>query len=282
MEATASELRRRLLSLPAYKSADWLDGLESRKREEAEFHDQDRVEHKDEQIDSTPNRRFYDSSGPVVAYVDDWFSREIPGRVFLDYACGNGRTTIRAANAGAELAVGIDISPVSVDNAAKNSVCAGTGTRTVFLQRDCEDTELPDSSFDRVLCSGMLHHVDLSRAFPELRRLAKPGARILCVEALSHNPLIQLYREMTPQYRTEWEKNHILGMPQVRYARQWFGVENLRFFCLASPLAGFAPRAIRPAILPGLHALDALLTRIPGVQLWSWQFAFELTVPAKN
>jgi SAM-dependent methyltransferase len=152
---------------------------------------------------------------------------------------------------------------------------------TRFLQRDCEDTGFPDRTFDAILCSGMLHHLDLARAFPELHRILKPGGRILCVEALSYNPFIQLYRNRTPELRTGWEKEHILGLKDVRLARRWFTVEHLRTHLMAAPLATFLPKgALRQAGLGVGHAVDQVLTRIPGFRWWAWQFTFELVRPA--
>ena len=157
---------------------------------------------------------------------------------------------------------------------------AGVSESTRFLQRDCENTGLPESSFDACLCSGMLHHLDLKRAFPELARLMKPGGRILCVEALSYNPFIQLYRELTPTLRTTWEKQHILSLKEVRFAQRWFRVENMRFFNLVSPLATFLPRGpVREGALRVAHSIDSVLTRVPVLRLWSWVFAFELVKP---
>lgn len=202
------------------------------------------------------------------------------GRRFLDYACGNGTYSVQAAKAGAALVVGIDISATSVQNAAENSALEGVGSALRFLQRDCEQTQLRSNSFDAALCSGMLHHLDLNRAYPELHRIMASGGRVLCVEALAYNPAIQIYRKLTPSLRTEWESKHILTMREVRLAKRWFRVENVRFFLMAAPLATLLPAgALRRAGLRAGHAADAVLTRVPLVQLWSWQLAFELVKP---
>jgi SAM-dependent methyltransferase len=258
----------------------WVEALDGRKQEEAAFHDADRADHRDEDSSSTSNRRFYAAASLVKDYVDGWARRHARGAVFLDYACGKGKNAIDAALAGAALAVGIDISETSIRNAQENARLAGVADRCRFLQRDCEDTALPEGSFDAVLCSGMLHHLDLDRAFPELRRLLRPGGRILCVEALAYNPVIQLYRDSTPHLRTAWEKEHILGMKDVRRAKRFFRVENLRFFLLTAPLATFLPAGVaRRTGLAVAHSIDSVLTRVPLLQLWSWQFSFELVRP---
>jgi len=257
--------------------AEWIGQLEDRKRAEAEFHDEYRSDHRNEQK-VAPNQRFYEAASVVSDYVDSWIQRwGGEAGTFLDYACGDGTQTVKAARAGAALAVGIDISETSIRNAAENATAAGVGDRTRFLQRDCENTGLPAASFSSALCSGMLHHLDLSQAFPELSRVMAPGGRILCHEALSYNPVIQFYRNRTPELRTDWEKAHILGLKEVAYAKRWFSVENVRYFLMSAPLATLLPAGpLRAGFLRIGHAIDAVATRIPLLQRWSWQFAFEL------
>jgi SAM-dependent methyltransferase len=280
---TKSDLTRGLANWLDQQSAlapnGWFTGLDPRKREEAAFHDADRVAHRDERAGSSPNRRFYEAATPVRDLVQQWLARTVPGRTFLDYACGNGLTALTAARSSASLAVGIDISEVSVRNALENAAAAGLSRSVRFLQRDCEATGLPDNSFDACLCSGMLHHLDLTAAFPELHRITAPRGRILCVEALGYNPFIQFYRERTPNLRTAWEKDRILTLREVRFATRWFRVENIQFHLMAAPLATVLPRAMRPLGIRIGHALDAMLTRTPLLQRWSWMFSFELVKP---
>jgi ubiquinone/menaquinone biosynthesis C-methylase UbiE len=186
----------------------------------------------------------------------------------LDYACGNGASAIKAAKAGASLSIGIDISPVSVNNARND---AGGLSNCTFVQADAENTKLPNHSVDFVLCSGMLHHLDLSYAFPELRRILAPGGRILAVEALDYNPLIKLYRKLTPDMRTEWEKAHILSLEDVRFAERFFAVGEVRYWHILSIASPHMP-----PLFPLLDGLDNILTRIPLVRLMAWIFTFEL------
>ena len=46
---------------------------------------------------------------------------------------------------------------------------------------------------------------------------------VIASEGLGHNPLIQLYRNLTPQLRTEWEALHIIKKEQIRLAADYFG-----------------------------------------------------------
>lgn len=275
---TPDALRNFLDSEPRFLGDSWVAGLEERKQEEASYHDFERSGQKAAEAGhEAGNTHWYGAAQPVADYIFQWMADNAASRYVLDYACGSGPMSLRFAKAGAALVVGIDISEVSIREAVRIAEEQGVSHNTRFLQRDCEATGLPDSSFDVILCSGMLHHLNLERAFPELSRVLKPGGRILCVEALNYNPAIKLYRRLTPEHRTAWEAKHILSLREVRYAKRWFDVQGMRFFCMASPLATLLPAGkARAAGLALGHAIDSVLTRIPLIRLWSWQFAFEL------
>ena len=147
---------------------------------------------------------------------------------------------------------------------------------TWFVQADAENTLLPDNSIDVVICSGMLHHLDLSYAFPELRRILRPGGRILAMEALNYNPAIKLYRYLTPGMRTDWEKAHILSFKDIRFARRFFTVANIKYWHIASVIA---PYTRMMGTLSALNWIDKYVTRIPLVRLMAWIFTFELIKP---
>ena len=255
-------------------SGGLLSTLPKRKTDELKFHDAHRAAAattERQQRDSARMRSVYRTTERSVQFVRDWVRTRAAGRVFLDYACGDGVCAIDAARNGSALAIGLDISDVSVANARRAAARAGVEDRCVFLQGDCENTGLPAGSVDVVLCSGMLHHLDLSYAFPELRRILNKGGAILAVEALNYNPLIKIYRRLTPQMRTDWEKRHILSLADLRFASRFFDVSDVRYWHLMTPLAAFfAPAQTL------LDKVDTLLLRVPLLQLMSWQFTFEL------
>jgi hypothetical protein len=119
--------------------------------------------------------------------------------------------------------------------------------------------------------------MDLAKAYPEMHRITRTGGRILCVEALGHNPIIQRFRDRTPHLRTAWEKDHILKMRDLTLAKRWFRVENVTFYNLFAPAALLLPtEALRAIAVPIADSLDLIATRIPGVRLLSWMFTFEL------
>ena len=175
-----SELKTELQKIEKITNAEWMAHLEERKKAELAFHDLDRdcsrIETlSDHEYDkSYGNRKFYGGTELSTAYVNAWIERHAKGRVFLDYACGNGDIALKAAQAGAQLAIGIDISAVSIENAKRNAKQMGLSDKVNFLQADAENSRLPDRSIDTVICSGMLHHLDLSYAFPRTTAGSRP------------------------------------------------------------------------------------------------------------
>jgi len=275
---TVEQMHQHLESMAHVPSEEWLSGLDDRKRKELAFHDQNRdysVKHDQDTYEKLyGNFKYYSTTRRSTNHIADWIKTQAPGKIFLDYACGDGANAIAAAKAGASLAIGIDISPVSVDNANRGAAKAGLADRCRFVQADAENTQLPSDSIDVVMCNGMLHHLDLSYAFPELRRVMAPGGRLLAVEALDYNPLIKLYRMLTPAMRTKWEAAHILSLKDVRFARRFFEVRDVRYWHVLAPLGA----NVRP-LFPLFDALDGALTHIPLVKLLAWIFTFELHKP---
>ena len=284
--------------------ANWAAALEARKREELTFHDRHRkgpeplaggeprkpgdgdaargatgeghearapVSALSSLASWLRTRRLYATAARSGAHVDAWLAREAPGAVFLDYACGEGLRVLEAARVGARLAIGLDLSPVSVAKGRQAAGEQGLAGCARFLQADAEATGLPDGCIDRALCCSVLHHLELERALAELRRLLAPDGKALVLEALGHNPLLRLYRRLTPGARTAWEQSHLLRMEHLRVAARFFEVEHVRFWHVASPAAVLALPLLR-----AFDAFDALLTRLPLVQLAAWMVTFEL------
>jgi ubiquinone/menaquinone biosynthesis C-methylase UbiE len=257
---------------------EWKTDLVERKLRELEFHDRNREQSRVEKILGSRayekfygNKKYYSVTKRSKQYVKDWIAKESRDKIFLDYACGDGGNAIFAAQAGAALSLGFDISGVSVSNARSAAAATGLGDNIRFFQADAENTKLPDNSTDSIVCSGMLHHLDLSYAFPELRRILKPGGKVLAVEALDYNPAIKVYRFLTPDMRTEWEKAHILNLSDVEFASRFFEVQEVRYWHVAGYAAGKFPR-----LFPILDRFDLALEKIPYLQRMAWIFTFVL------
>ncbi len=257
--------------------------MEKRKQDEIDFHNKIREQRLKEDANLHDyywsNRKFYSVTRSSRNYFHHLITKK-KGRV-LDYCCGDGATSIFLAKQGIEV-TGIDISNVSIDNCKRSAISEGVTDKTDFLVMDAENTELPDASFDVIICAGVLHHLDVNRAFPELVRLLKPDGIVVAHEALANNPLIQWYRNQTPHLRTEWESEHILGLNELDLARQHFGQINLRYFHLAVLAAvPFRNTPLFRPLLSALEFMDDILLRLPVIQTQSWQMIFTLSQPGK-
>ena len=257
--------------------------LEERKKQEVDFHnrrEKDRTELDEQTFQKKySNKKFYSVVRKSKEFINGWIRGNCQGKVVLDYCCGLGGTSIELAK-WAAFVCGIDISDVSIQTAAKTASELGYGGKTEFIVMDAENLEFDDSFFDVIICTGVLHHINLEKAYPELRRVLKPDGKILCNEALGYNPLINLYRKMTPHLRTAWETEHILTLREVRLAEAYFDKLSVHFFHLFSILA--VPLRKTPVFNPVLTLLeniDSLILRLPVVQLLAWQMVFILAEP---
>jgi ubiquinone/menaquinone biosynthesis C-methylase UbiE len=255
---------------------------QDRKAIERELHDQLRGELSDAPR-YTANKKYYAIDESNRRFVQQFIEQRCKGGKVLDYCCGNGQYTVWLAEAGAE-AHGIDISPVSIENAKTLAAERKMEGRTTFKVMDAEATEFPNGFFDLIVVSGVLHHLDLDKAYAEMARILKPEGQVIATEALRHNPFFHLYRKMTPHLRSEWETEHILGKQDIERAKQYFdGVEVAKFFHLAALAAvPFRRLPFFNSLRRGLEALDSVLFKIPGVKWQAWMAVFVLSHPRKR
>lgn len=217
------------------------------------------------------NMKFYSVTRTSTAYRDALLRERLVDATALDYCCGNGEVAIEMARQGARHVVGIDLSEVAIKNAQVLASKAGVADRCEFKVMDAENMTFPVGMFDVIHEYGALHHLELRSAFRELSRVMKPTGKLVCTETLRHNPFIHLYRRLTPHLRTEWEVQHILGFPELKRGRQFFGAMTLRTFHLAALAAvplrktGLFNRALKL-----LEGVDDGLLALPLIDRMAW------------
>lgn len=124
----------------------------------------------------------------------------------LDLGCGHGEKSLELLRNGATVK-GIDISQPYVEDARANAKRAGfPEERFEFSVMDAHALEFSDEYFDLVVGNGVLHHLDLPVSLAEINRVLKNGGRALFKEPLAANPLLRLFRILTPSARTIDEK----------------------------------------------------------------------------
>ena len=268
--------------------------MEARKREEIEFHDKLRTGAYEQRwspaaearVESDPlwtNFKYYAVEKESLDLREQWIRERSPRARVLDYCCGNGEEAIKVAEFGAASAVGMDISEVSIENCREMAAKAGVSDRVTFQAMDAEALGFPDNAFDLIIEYGVLHHLDLDKAMGELCRVLSPSGAFIGTETLAHNPLIRRYRRRTPELRTAWEAEHILGRPQFQLISRYFERVDMVFFHLATLAAvPFRRTPFFPYLLAPLRLIDRLILKIPGLKWHAWQVLFIATGPRKQ
>ena len=132
---------------------------------------------------------------------------ELRGKRVLDVGCGRGELVIQSAMRGAD-AWGIDYADAAVriaeqalDRAehALDGADAALRARTHVAQMDVKALRFEDGYFDAVFMMDVVEHLyphELSQAFDELRRVIRPGGRIV----LHTSPNTLFERTVYPNY----------------------------------------------------------------------------------
>lgn len=114
-----------------------------------------------------------------------------PSTRALDVCCGTGDISFLLAEAGAEHVTGLDFSPNMLEQARRRMSGHRDGTaasKVEFVEGDALAMPFADDSFDVVTVSfGVRNVEDLQLAFREFARVARPGARIVCLEITRPN-----------------------------------------------------------------------------------------------
>jgi ubiquinone/menaquinone biosynthesis C-methylase UbiE len=236
----------------------------ARLRREAAFHDEAYSDNRRARVD-----KFYAAARRSRATYAAMILGQCRGKRLLEYGCGQGSLAFAAAKAGAEV-VGIDISPVAIHQAEDEARRQGIERRSEFLVMNAEELEFPDRSFDIVCGTGILHHLDLAKSYAEIERVLKPGGEAIFFEPMGHNPLINWFRNRTPELRTPDE--HPLLMSDIEHAKRHFRDVSANFFHLSS--IGIVPLR-NTAIFKPLYAVteavdQTLMTIVPPLKKWAW------------
>lgn len=184
----------------------------------------------------------------------------LANRTVADFGCGAGRLTLQLAQRGARV-LAFDLSSQVLFAARDAASEQGFHDRVACQQMSGEKLAFLDGSLKLIYGQSVLHHLDLEAAHGEVLRVLAPGGVAVFLEPLAHNPLVKLYRWLTPRRRTPDERP--LSWAQVSGFARGFQESEHWEFCLlallAVPLAVFPSRGLFRAVLKILQRADRLL-----------------------
>jgi 2-polyprenyl-3-methyl-5-hydroxy-6-metoxy-1,4-benzoquinol methylase len=198
---------------------------------------------------------------------------DLSGLRVLEYGCGEGWVSAELATRGATVCA-FDISPVAVRQARELLQRRGVADRCSVEVMTGEDLRYDSASFDIAVGVAILHHLELTTALRELHRVLVPRGRAYFAEPLGTNPLINVYRRLTPQFRTPDEKP--LNLKDFRrLAADFSRFEHHDQLMLAAGALGlcYVPGMTRNAARAQrmlMRVDDMLFRAAPWMGHWAW------------
>jgi 2-polyprenyl-3-methyl-5-hydroxy-6-metoxy-1,4-benzoquinol methylase len=211
---------------------------------------------------------------------------ELKGKRLLDVGSGLGESSVYFALQGARVTMA-DISPGMVQTG--HEIAKKYGVEVEGMVSSAEGLDVPGESYDLVYIANTIHHVQNREVlFQKIHRALKPGGRFFSFDPIAYNPVINVYRRMATQVRTEDESP--LTARDLKLAKKYFPDVQHREFWI-STLALFLKYYALDRVHPNqdrywkrilretpeslswwmpLRSLDALLTRIPAVRWLAW------------
>jgi len=171
--------------------------------------------------------RFYKALGNMFVDFDQEIQNDCKDKNILDYGCGIGLNTEKYLKYLPKKITGIDISEISLQKARKR-VKLYENQKVEFKQDNCENLSLENESFELVYGTGVLHHLKLDLAIKEIARVLKKDGKIIFVEPLGTNPIINLYRWMTPKARSQDE--HPFNEKDFAFMRNYFKDLKIKYY----------------------------------------------------
>ena len=198
-------------------------------------------------------------------YLSDPLWKEIlplfRGKDVLEIGCGMGFDSVTLASLGYHVRA-IDISPTSIDRARRLASLVQVTNHCSFEVVDLNDSTI-SGSYDMIFGRAVLHHLTvrpLQETLSILRSTLNDDGRMLFVEPLDSNPVVQLNRKVLDvEERTPTEKP--LGLwPTIRaFEAASLSVKHREYY-LTATLAHFFRNVLknRPMFWSSQKALQSI------------------------
>jgi SAM-dependent methyltransferase len=203
--------------------------------------------------------------------------RSFVGQRVLDVGCGNGYVLSRFAREGAHT-TGIDLTRRAVELSSRRFELMGLAGE--FTVGSAEDLPFAENTFECVTSMGVLHHTpDTARAVAEVRRVLKPGGRLI----------VMFYHRNSAVYRRMQLRARASGRLLQDFVNEVDGVGNPKGDVysraeLRTLLAGFDDVALSVGFLQGVpvgrYRVPPKVLLRPFASRWGWFLYAKARKPA--
>jgi len=204
------------------------------------------------------------------------------GKRVLEYGCGCCVTGIpyMLARKGAEVHA-IDISEEAITRAKEKALALGLSGAITFRVMDAERMEYEGAFFDLITGTSILHHLNQPRALLELARVLKASGKAVFLEPSAANPMINLYRRLTPHLRSADEQP--LRRQDIALMADYFDTVKVHHFHLLALLAvPFRQTPLFGPVFAVLNTIDGLLMKLPVTKSLAWMLVIEMSEPKQR
>lgn len=222
-------------------------------------------------------------------FSEEWLSSQCPDKVVLDYGCGCAIFSIFPAKHEAKV-YAVDISSKSLEIAKERAIRENVGNKIIFQISDCEHLDFPDNYFDIIMSYRTLSCLDLKKAYSEMSRICKPDGKVIVIDALGYNPILNINRKFNyiKGRRTLYTLDHILKKSSINLARKYFkSVDYIRFFDLTTLMIApllknkkDIPKYISSLIVI-LTSIDKIILKLPLIKYLAFKVVIILSDPIK-
>ena len=234
-----------------------------------------RVKREQQHYDDGLQRQTYDN---ILAHCQAYWHEEVL-RLFRDTITADGVTDVLEIGSHGWAMVFddetqlppqlhcINISEAELDHGRTKAAARRFGIN--FHLMDAHELAFEDNSFDVVFGFGILHHLDYGKALDEIKRVLRPGGRMIFNEPMDMNPIGALVRMTTPKARTPDEAP--LKSAHLKLFHERFDVSYHPQQFLSVPagvLSRFTMKSPENWLMRAAFRIDQALSRMPGLRLW--------------
>ena len=179
------------------------------------------------------------------------------GKRVIEFGCGTGLFTRAFAETGA-LVMALDLSPDLVAEAAQKPM-----KNIIYMVGDVERPDFPDVSFDAVVGSSILHHVNAELSLGAAYRILKSGGRVAFAEPNMLNPQIAVQKNI-PYF-----KRMMGDSPDETAFFRWEAekiLQNTGFVEVGTQPFDFLHPYVPAGFIPLVKALEKVAEAIPLVR----------------